>query len=37
MGELHDELLSLVLDGDPNADVEPPEEPRLAREQGVSV
>jgi hypothetical protein len=37
MGELDDERLSLMLDGDPNADVEPPEEPRLAREHGVSV
>jgi len=32
MGELDDERLRLVLDGDPDADVEPPDEPAFARE-----
>ncbi len=32
MGELDDERLRLVLDGDPDADVEPLEEPVLARQ-----
>jgi len=32
MGELDDERLRLVLDGDPDADIEPLDEPALARE-----